>query len=270
MKHEPLHGYGDIPAGYVMLRSWYPDEASQHHIDPAPRPTCSRYSDQSLDWRSRLFGLGSTTGLVLAILAGLFATWHAVQPMVAPSEALVVTMEPLAAPPEPMEAVPEGPRRIEKEEQKVEREEQPEPPKIVIPQLKAPEARHEPLAAAAKPADPVPETTAPKTLPAPPARHTSSNADATWEALLLAHLEKYRRYPPAARARREEGAAFVSFRMNRAGKILSASLARSSGSVFLDRAALETIRRAQPLPAIPDDKPEELELSLPIEFFLQR
>ncbi|MFK4870880.1 energy transducer TonB, partial [Novosphingobium sp. ZW T3_23] len=97
----------------------------------------------------------------------------------------------------------------------------------------------------------------------------SSNADATWEALLLAHLEKYRRYPAAARARREEGVSFVTFRMNRAGKVLSASLGRSSGSIFLDRAAMETIRRAQPLPAIPAGKPDEMELSVPVEFFLQ-
>ncbi|WP_313440412.1 energy transducer TonB [Novosphingobium sp.] len=47
------------------------------------------------------------------------------------------------------------------------------------------------------------------------------------------------------------------------------SLGRSSGSIFLDRAALETIRRAQPLPAIPEGKPDELELSVPVEFFLQ-
>lgn len=144
-----------------------------------------------------------------------------------------------------------------------------EPPKLLIPQPSAHLIPIEPSAPAAKPADPVPETTAPKTMPAPPARRASSNADATWEALLLAHLEKYRRYPAAARARREEGVTFVTFRMNRAGKVLSASLGRSSGSIFLDRAALDTIRRAQPLPAIPEGKPDEVELSVPVEFFLQ-
>jgi protein TonB len=119
-----------------------------------------------------------------------------------------------------------------------------------------------------KAADPVPEKTAPRSLPAPPANRMSSNAETTWEALLLAHLEKYRRYPASARARREEGVAHVHFRMNRAGAVLSAEILRSSGSAMLDRAALDTIRRAQPLPAIPEDKADVLDLSVPVEFFI--
>jgi len=45
---------------------------------------------------------------------------------------------------------------------------------------------------------------------------------------------------------------------------------RPSGSTILDQAGLDTIRRAQPLPAIPEAMPEELELAIPIEFFLRR
>lgn len=105
-------------------------------------------------------------------------------------------------------------------------------------------------------------------MPAPPARQAASNQKATWVALLLAHLEKYRRYPAAARARRHEGVAYVTFRMNRAGTVLSADIVRSSGSAMLDRAALDTLRRAQPLPKIPDDRPDTLELSVPVEFFV--
>lgn len=49
-----------------------------------------------------------------------------------------------------------------------------------------------------------------------------------------------------------------------------AEIARSSGSAMLDRAALDTIRRAQPLPAISEDKPNELDLSVPVEFFVRK
>jgi len=279
MRHEALHDYDDAVAGEIVLRSPPPNAVSNPVRRTAPDlvsqpiyPQASlnrRYSDRPLDWRSRLFGLAGTGGVVLAILTGLVVTWQAVQPMVTPAEALIVTTQPLAAPPEPVEEVPEGPRQVERKASRAEREPQPEPPKLLIPQPSTHPVPIEPPAPAAKPADPVPETTAPKTMPAPPARRASSNADATWEALLLAHLEKYRRYPAAARARREEGVSFVTFRMNRAGKVLSASLGRSSGSIFLDRAAMETIRRAQPLPAIPEGKPDELELSVPVEFFLQ-
>nr|WP_086493836.1 energy transducer TonB [Novosphingobium panipatense] len=273
MKTEALKDYDDLLAGHVVLRSWYPDAAARPQTPVAAPVTAfphshGRYSDRPLDWGARLFGLGGTAALALAIPLCLFVTWRLAYPAHMPAEPLVVTMEALAAPPEPVEEVPEGPRQVEQQDRKVEREERPEPPKVLIPQLTPSPTPLEPPAPAAKPADPVPETTAPKALLAPPARRASSNADASWEALLLAHLEKYRRYPAAARSRREEGVAFVTFRMNRGGKVLSASLARSSGSIFLDRAALETIRRAQPLPAIPADKPDELELSVPVEFFL--
>lgn len=92
----------------------------------------------------------------------------------------------------------------------------------------------------------------------------------TWEAVLLAHLEKYRRYPATARNRREEGVTYVTFHMNRAGMVLSNRIMRSSGSALLDRAALETLKRAQPLPPIPADRSDPLELSVPVEFFIAR
>ncbi len=154
-------------------------------------------------------------------------------------------------------------------------ERKPTPPQPDLPEMISPQVlpRLQPVEKPAEPAKEaisVPETTAPKSLPAPPARKASSNAARTWEAELLAHLEKYRRYPGGARARGEQGVAYVRFRMNRAGSVLSLELARSSGSAALDRAALETLRRAQPLPAIPEDKPGEITLSLPVEFFVDR
>jgi len=45
--------------------------------------------------------------------------------------------------------------------------------------------------------------------------------------------------------------------MNREGRVLSASIARGSGYVALDREALATLRRAEPLPRIPPDRPVE-------------
>lgn len=61
----------------------------------------------------------------------------------------------------------------------------------------------------------------------------------------------------------------MKFRMNRAGRVLSASIARGSGYAALDREALATLRRAEPLPKIPPDKPDEVELSVPVEFFMR-
>jgi len=86
---------------------------------------------------------------------------------------------------------------------------------------------------------------------------------------MLARIAKYRLYPGSARSTRALGVACIHFRMDRAGHVLSATLARSSGYADLDRAALDTLRRADPLPPIPADRPDELELSVPVEFYFR-
>lgn len=229
----------------------------------------SRYCDQPMDWRTRLAGLCCTAGIFLLILAGAAFTWRAVQPVIAPSAPVVVNLRSFEAPPEPVREVPDGPEQVRQEERKPkENEDLPKPtPEILLPQL-APVTLPVPEIRQVKAAQPVLETTAPRSLAAPDGQQASSNADATWEALLLAHLEKYRRYPARARAARQQGVVYVRFRMNRVGYVLSASVLRSSGVFPLDRAALDTLHRAQPLPAIPQNKPDELELTVPVEFFL--
>lgn len=238
---------------------------------PAQHPLLpSRYSDQSIDWRTRTVGMGGTIGVCLLIAFAMFFTWRLVQPVVATPTPTAVMLQPLAAPPEPVQEVPEGPQQVEQKQQLPKEFERPDPPDPLIPRLSSPPLPSPPPAEPAQKADPVPKTTAPKSVPAPPANHISSNAEATWEAMLLAHLEKHRRYPSAARARRDQGVAHVRFTMNRQGQVLGAAILRSSGSAALDRAALDTIRRAQPLPSIPEDRPDPLELTVPVEFFLRR
>ncbi|GLK46412.1 hypothetical protein GCM10017612_43340 [Novosphingobium resinovorum] len=61
----------------------------------------------------------------------------------------------------------------------------------------------------------------------------------------------------------------VRFTMNRARFVLSCAIVRKSGSFMLDQAALDTLRRAQPLPAIPAGRLDTVELTVPIEFDLR-
>ena len=119
---------------------------------------------------------------------------------------------------------------------------------------------------AAAPAAPAPavEVAHPAPTAGPPARATPSPE---FQRRVLAALEKVRRYPPAARARREDGVVVLTFTMNRAGKVLGASVKTSSGSPTLDRAALETVRRAS-LPRVPDEFADPLRLVVPVEFSL--
>lgn len=238
---------------------------------PVRRHDATRYSDRPTDWRTRAAGMAGTGGIFLTILAAALLTWRVTHPVVAASVPTVVALLPLAAPPEPIQEVPEGPRQVEqKEQQPKEDEDRPDPPEIIIPRSSSVTITVPPPVEQVRAADPVPETTAPRSLPAPPANRASSDAEVTWEALLLAHLEQYRRYPASAWARGVQGVAHVRFRMNRQGRLLSLEILRSSGSALLDRAALDTLRRAEPLPAIPADRPHELRLSVPVEFFVRR
>src|SRR3546814_18490558 len=112
----------------------------------------------------------------------------------------------------------------------------------------------EPMIEIVDPGPVVSDATAPKSIAAPEGRQASANVEATWEALILAHLEKYRRYPARARAARQQGVAHISLTMKRAGRILSAELARKSDFFALDQAALATLHRAAPFTAIPSGR----------------
>lgn len=231
------------------------------------RPTIC-YCDRPMDWRTRAFGLGGTVSVFLLVLGCALFTWNMVKPILAPPAPLVVNLLPLASPPDTPPRPREAPRPVEKHER------QPTPPKVEPlkpPILPMPTMSAPPSAPAVEPPDPAPrqpETAAPRTASAPPAPQMSSNAPDTWEGRILACLQKFRRYPGHARRAHQQGVAYVRFRMNREGHILSSSISRTSGFPSLDQAALDTLRRADPLPAIPADRPDELDLIIPVEFLV--
>lgn len=74
---------------------------------------------------------------------------------------------------------------------------------------------------------------------------------AGWQSRLLAHLERRKRYPSASKSRGEQGTAYVRFRIDEAGNVVSVSLARSSGFPALDEEVVAMVHRASPVPAPP-------------------
>lgn len=125
-------------------------------------------------------------------------------------------------------------------------------------------------AAPAPPAPPVrsappPAASAPAAPPAPP-----PSVLAAFEARLMAHLERYKHYPRDAQFHHEQGVVRLRFTMDRAGHVLSAQIAQSSGYRDLDAEVLAMVERAAPLPPFPPQMPEtQLELLLPIAFTLR-
>lgn len=66
-------------------------------------------------------------------------------------------------------------------------------------------------------------------------------------------MQKYKKYPPGAQQRGKEGLNRLRFVVDAEGNVLSYELVGRSGNADLDRATLDMIRRAQPLPKPPAD-----------------
>lgn len=110
---------------------------------------------------------------------------------------------------------------------------------------------------------------APPSQAPPPGPTTATPGHDSWEGRVMARLERFRRYPNMARARRQEGVVHLRVSIARDGSLLALALEHSSGFELLDQAALDTFRRAAPLPEVPADRPAPVELSFPVEFFMR-
>ena len=76
-------------------------------------------------------------------------------------------------------------------------------------------------------------------------------------------------YPLESRRRKEEGTVLVLARVDRAGSVTFAELARSSGHASIDAAALSAVRGWRFLPALDRGSPVECEVELPVTFRLR-
>ena len=249
-----------------------------------------------------LAALLAHVGVALAML------WHPRAEFVEapPAAPLVMDVAVLAAPEAAPSELPPGPQQTEAApapEPVVPEEPLPEPPlEEPVPELEPevvletrPEPPPEPQDITEQEPDPdtaaaseapndqaAPDTTAPVSLPAAPAdtaaapsvgAFTQQAADARqrWQSALQAHLERRKRYPRQAQMMRREGVPWVTFTMDRQGKVLAASLFRASGVTVLDEESLALVHRAEPLPAPPPEVTgETISLTVPVEFFIGR
>ncbi len=87
----------------------------------------------------------------------------------------------------------------------------------------------------------------------------------TWQRELMAHLDRFKRYPGERLQRNTE--IVVDLTMDRTGRVVSASVSKSSGHNAFDEAAVAMVRRASPLPAPPPLVADEgLTFMLPVIF----
>ena len=168
-----------------------------------------------------------------------------------PLEPAPLAPEPAVQLPEPHPDKNEKPR--EKADEKVAHEED------------SRQANADPTTTAPPPSEAKPSNAA--AAPAPGLSAIAEKAQANWQKSLVAHINRYKRYPTGARARKVEGIVSVEFTLDRSGQILSSRVAHSSGSAVLDEEAVALLRRAAPLPPPPQEVPSQgVSLVLPIRF----
>ncbi|MBN8961268.1 MAG: energy transducer TonB [Rhizobiales bacterium] len=93
---------------------------------------------------------------------------------------------------------------------------------------------------------------------------SSAAAAASWRSELMAHLNRYKRFPSGAGG---GGVATISFTINRSGQVTGSRLLRSSGDSVLDAEAVALPRRASPVPAPPSGTGgSSIGLAVPIRF----
>ncbi len=89
---------------------------------------------------------------------------------------------------------------------------------------------------------------------------TDSKADvkAIYEQTISLWIQKFKIYPDSRQEHGIEGSTVIRIRIDRHGNIRWSALEGNTGYAELDRAALDMVRRANPVPAAPDDyKPEQ-------------
>ncbi|HYI26863.1 MAG TPA: energy transducer TonB [Bradyrhizobium sp.] len=160
--------------------------------------------------------------------------------------------DPTPPKPEPAKIVPDPPKPVPV----------PDKPKPVRKEAKKPTE-----------APPAPRTTAaPRAERQAPAASAisagaSAAAVASYNQIVAAHLQRFKQYPPAAKAAGQQGTSRLRFSISRSGQVLSAALAGSSGHPALDAETLAMVRRAQPFPAFPPDmKQASMGYNVPIQF----
>jgi protein TonB len=85
---------------------------------------------------------------------------------------------------------------------------------------------------------------------------------------LRIYVSRFQHYPEEARRQGVQGRVQVAFALDRDGQIYHITIGRSSGVATLDQEALESVRRAAPLPPIPASLPSPFIVQIPVVFDL--
>jgi protein TonB len=163
-----------------------------------------------------------------------------------------------------------GPNEPESEQTPPPKEETKPPEEVAEVALPVPEPPKPEPPAEEKPPTAMPSIAMPP-MPAPPVAGAAVQPSAAivrrWESELVAHIERFKRYPTEARARGQQGLARVAFTIDRDGRVRASHILQTSGSPELDQESLAMLTRAQPMPKPPSQvQSSELSFVVPVRF----
>ena len=199
--------------------------------------------------------------------AAMLARWNEGSDLLANAPVIMIDLAPVAVAPDTtpnelppgsqqMQAQPEprSDKPIEKLELPVQPNAEPllsiTPPSKIAekPKEKQQKQKHASIASAPSPAEQKADRSA---APAPGASSRDPNAMPNWKSLLVAQIERHKRYPEEARG--DRGVVQVAFGVDRSGGVHHARVLVGSGSSVLDRDAIAWLERSQPLPPPPPE-----------------
>ncbi|MEP2760548.1 MAG: energy transducer TonB, partial [Hyphomicrobiales bacterium] len=94
-----------------------------------------------------------------------------------------------------------------------------------------------------------------------------TKARSNYKGKVVAKLRRAKRYPKQARREKLTGSVRVTFTISKNGSVSGVRVSRSSGHPILDKAALDMVRRASPMPKFPKDmKRTRMSLHVPVQF----
>jgi protein TonB len=244
--------------------------------------------------RHKLTRYSASLAVVLGVHAlaiALALNWTSRPPIELPPQAMMVELAPVPAPPPPAPpkviTPPQPPALVEElpipklaevpkaeivvpKPVKPKPKPKPQPPKPVEKKPEPP--KEKPSEEKPSDAQPTQAPTEKSAQPAPGPSPAQQAAKASWEGTLLAHLGKYKKYPVSAQNRGKQGTNRLRFIVDGEGNVLSYELVSRSGTADLDRATLEMIRLAQPLPKPPADMLTNgtIEITAPFLYSLEK
>ena len=242
--------------------------------DAAPTAPLNAGMYAPLDWR----GLAIVVFGHAAVLGAALYVRPAVDQLPPPPPIMASVILPVADEIAPAEAEPEArpPEPTRTSPPPAPREPNPQPV-LAVPESAPVPA---PATVTPPPVEPLPQSSETsdvraETPPVAPARASldslSGNPDDVrkYIAAIMRQLNRHKTYARDLKKAKIEGTVVLKFTIDREGRLLASGVKQTSGHAELDRAAMDMLARANPLPAIPDFmNRDELALAIPVEYSL--